>query len=147
MFNPRTFPCPACGEIINDQMQVCKYCSAPVDREAAAAAAELQGKVNQACSDASYLRTAAVVMLGFLAASLIPFLGIAFWGFLVTLVAVLVMFVRWQANFGGLRTNDPDYAKARRSRNVALVLWLAAFPLGFVVRPLLLILVGSLFGE
>lgn len=145
MYNLRTFPCPSCGEIINEQAEVCKFCSAPVDREVALQAAELQSKANQACSDASYLRTAAVLLYGFLAASLIPFLGIAFWGFLVTLVVVLVMFVRWQMNFGRLRSNDPDYAKARRSKNLALVLWLVALPAGFIVRPVLLYVLGSFF--
>ncbi len=46
------------------------------------------------------------------------------------------MFVRWQLKFSGLVTNDPDYAQARRSKNMALALWVLALPLGFVVQPL-----------
>jgi fatty acid desaturase len=145
MFNPRTFPCPNCKEIINDTMRACPYCSAPVDPNAASAAAELQDKVNQACSDASYLRTAALVMFGFLGLSLIPFMPLVFWGFLFTFIAVIVLIVRWQSNFGKLQTADPDYAQAKRSRNVALVLWVLALPVGFIVRPLIGVIISGLF--
>ena len=61
---PQTFPCPNCNEIINDSMQTCRFCSAPVDPQAASAAAENQSRVNRACSDASFLRTAAAAMFG-----------------------------------------------------------------------------------
>jgi hypothetical protein len=144
MYNLRTFPCPNCLEIINETMRACPHCAAPVDPEAAGAAAELQDKVNQACSDASYLRTAAVVMFGFLGLSLIPFVPLVFWGFLITFVAVVVLLVRWQSRFGRLQSADPDYAQARRSRNVALVLWVLAVPVGFVVRPLLGVIIDSM---
>jgi hypothetical protein len=143
MFSPQTFPCPNCNEIINDSMQTCRYCSTPIDRKAAEAAAELQAKVNQACSDASYLKTAALVMFAFLGLSLIPFIPLVFWGFLFTFFAVIGMVVRWQKNFSGLKTNDPDYKKARRSKNLALVLWIVALPLGFVIRPIIPILIAE----
>jgi heme/copper-type cytochrome/quinol oxidase subunit 2 len=117
-------------------MEKCPYCSTPVDRQAAAAAAESQSKVNQACSDASYLRIAAVVMWVLLGLSFIPLLPLVRLGSEITFVVVLVMIIRWQVKFGGIRTNDPDYPQAKRNRNLALVLWLAAF-VGFVVRQLL----------
>ena len=50
------FPCPNCQETINTSMQVCSFCSAPIDPAAAAASAEAFARVNQACSDASYLK-------------------------------------------------------------------------------------------
>jgi hypothetical protein len=108
-------------------MEKCPYCSTPVDRQAAAAAAESQSKVNQACSDASYLRIAAVVMWVLLGLSFIPLLPLVRLGSEITFVVVLVMIIRWQVKFGGIRTNDPDYPQAKRNRNLALVLWLAAF--------------------
>ena len=134
---PQTFPCPNCKEIINDSMASCRYCNAPVDPQAAAAAAELQGRVNQACSDASYLKTAALVMWAFLGLSFIPFVPLVGWAFLLTFVAVLVMTVRWQLKFGRIKTDDPDYPRARRSKNLAALLWLGAFFVAFVVRALL----------
>ncbi|HEV7859657.1 MAG TPA: hypothetical protein VGO91_13660 [Pyrinomonadaceae bacterium] len=117
-------------------MQVCRYCAAPIDPETARTAADLQEKVNQACNDASYLKIAAGTMFVFLALSIIPFIGITYWGFLFIFLAVIVLFIRWQANFGKLQTSDPDYIKARRSKNMALILWLVAIPVGFIIRPI-----------
>ena len=140
---PQTYPCPNCNEIINDAMEKCPYCSTPVNRQAAAAAAESQSKVNQACSDASYLRTAAFAMWVFLGLSFIPFIPIVGWAFLFSFVVVLVMIIRWQVKFSGLKTNDPDYPRAKRNRNLALALWLAAL-VGLVVRQVLIEIILSL---
>lgn len=144
MQNPRTFPCPNCKEIINDQMQVCRYCKVPVDPAIAMQQAELQSKVNQACNDASYMRIAATAMFVFLALSLIPFIPFLFWGFLLTFFLILILGIRWQVSFNGLPTGDPDYVKAKRTKNVALILWVIAIPVGFIIRPLLLALVAQL---
>ena len=133
----RTFRCPNCNEMINDSMQQCRYCSVPLDPAIVALVAERQDKANQAYSDASFLKTAAIAMFVFLGLSLIPFVPFVYWGFLVTFVVVLVLLIRWQVKFGSLLTNDSDYKLAKRSKNIALVLWLVAIPLGFVVRPLL----------
>ena len=137
---PQTFPCPECKEIINDSMAQCRYCNAPVDPQAAASAAALQSRVNQACSDASYLRTAALVMWAFLGLSFVPFVPLVSWAFLFTFVAVLVLIVRWQLKFGTIKTDDPDYPRARRSKNLAALLWLGALFVGFILRPLLLLM-------
>ncbi len=73
MSGPRTFACPSCKEIINDSMTECRFCGAPVDPAIAASIADVQDKVNQACSDASYTRHMAVVMIAALGLSFIPF--------------------------------------------------------------------------
>ena len=137
---PQTFPCPNCKEIINDSMERCRYCDVPVDPRAAAEAADLQARVNQACSDASYLKTAALVMWAFLGLSFIPFIPLVSWAFLVTFVVVLVMIVRWQLKVGRVKTDDPDYPGAKRSKNLAALLWLGALFLEFIIRPLLIVL-------
>lgn len=146
MFETHTFPCPNCNEIINDGMRECRFCHAPIDPQAARAAGELQAKVNQACSDASYTKTAAYLMLAFLVLSLIPLIPLVSWGFIVTFIAVIVMIIRWQAKFGGLQTRDPDYKTAKLSRNIALILWLAAIPLWFVGNVIVAILINTLAG-
>jgi len=135
--NPRTFRCPACDEMINDSMTQCRYCSTPVDPSVAAMIADQQEKTNRACSDASYLKTAAIAMFVFLGLSFVPFLPIVYWGFVITFIVVLVLLILWQVRFGSLVTNDPDYQRARRSKNIALILLLVAAPLGFIIRPLL----------
>jgi len=132
--------------MVNESMQKCPFCDSSIDHGAAIAAAEVQDKVNQSCSDASFARTAAVAMWVFLGLSFIPFLPVVYWGFLFTFLAVVVLLVRWQVNFGRLITVDPDYARAKRSRNLALGLWLVAIPAGFIVRPLIEVILQSLLG-
>jgi len=133
--------------MINESMKQCPHCSVPLDPGVAALVAERQEKANRAYSDASYLRTAAIAMFVFLGISMVPLLGIAYYGFVITFVAVLVLLIRWQIRFGNLITNDDDYRLAKRSRNLALVLWLTAIPLGFLVRPLIDIVLAKLFSS
>ena len=145
--NPRTFRCPNCNEMINDSMTQCRYCSTPVDPGIAAMIADRQEKTNRACSDASYLKTAAVAMFVFLGLSMIPFLPVVYWGFLITFIVVIVLLVRWQMRFGSLQTNDPDYQRARRSKNIAFLLLIIAVPVGFIVRPFLPLIIAILTGN
>ena len=130
---PKTFRCMNCNEMVNESMQQCPFCKVTIDQQTAIAAAEVQDKANQAYSDASYVRTAAIAMWVFLGLSFIPFIPLVAWAFVVTFLVVMVMLIRWQVRFGGLKTADPDYIKAKRSRNIALVLWLLAIP-GFIVK-------------
>jgi len=123
--------------MINDSMTQCRFCSVPVDPGVAQLIAERQEKANQACSDASYLRTAAVAMYVFMGLSFIPYVPLVEWGFVVTFVVVLVLLIRWQVKFGRLTINDADYLKARRSWRLSLVLWIVAIPLGFIIRPII----------
>lgn len=140
----RTFPCPTCQEIINDQTETCRFCSAPVDRKVAEAAAEIQERVNQACSDSSYIKIAAVTMFIFLGLSFVPFLPIVYWGFFVTFFAVIIMIFRWQIRFSKLPTIDPDFKQAKRSQYISLTLWIVAFPVGFIIRPLLSTIISNI---
>ena len=131
--NPRTFRCPNCNEMINDSMTQCRYCSVPVDPSVAQLIADRQEKANQAYSDASFLRTAAIAMYVFFGLSIIPLLGFAFWGFLITFFVVLVLLIRWQIRYGSLVTDDGDYKTARRSWWISLVMLLGV-PVIVIVR-------------
>ena len=142
--SPRTYPCPNCKEIINDLMTSCRFCGTEIDPGIAGLVAEQQAKANQACSDASFLRIAAVAMFVFLGLSLIPFLPFVYWGFLITFLVTVVLLVRWQIRFGTLNTSDPDYQKAKRSRNIAALLVLGAVPVGFIIRPLLDVIISRM---
>ena len=132
---PRTFRCVNCNEMINDSMTQCRYCSVQIDAGIAALLAERQEKANQAYSDASYLKNAAMAMYVFLLVGLI--LTIGYWAFLGTFAVVIVLLIRWQLRFDALVTNDPDYRGARRSRNIALILLIVAVPLGLILSPFL----------
>lgn len=136
-FGPRTFRCPSCNEMINDSMKECRYCSWAVDPGVAQVIADKQQAANQAVSDASYLRTAAISMYVFLALSVIPFLPVVSTGFLIVFVVVVVLLIRWQVRFGSLNITDPDFQAARRSWTTSLILMIVAAPLAFIVRPLL----------
>ena len=126
-------------------MQTCRFCSAPVDPQAASAAAEIQSRVNRACSDASFLRTTAAAMFVLLALSVVPFISlITYLGFVITFFVVLVLIIRWQIKFGRLQTKDPDYQRAKSLRTLALILWLVAIPL-FVVRDIAVTIVARAF--
>src|SRR6476620_7734377 len=46
------FPCPSCGQMIYSDSETCRFCSATVDRQVAAAGSELQSRVNTACNQA-----------------------------------------------------------------------------------------------
>ena len=142
---PRTFRCPNCKEMVNDSMKDCPFCKVPLDPGIVALAAERQEKANRAYSDANFLKIAATSMFVFLGIGLIPLLGFVYYGFIFTFVVVLVLLIRWQVKFSGLLTDDPDYQRAKRSRNFALILWLLAIPLGFLVRPFLSFFLSRLF--
>ena len=139
---PRTFRCPNCNEMINDSLSNCKYCSVAIDPGIAALIAERQEKANQAYSDASYLRNAAAAMFVFLAVGLV--LTIGYLGFVVTFLTTLILFVRWQFKFSDLLTNDPDYLKAKRSRNIAALLLAVAVPAGFIASPFTDVIIQTL---
>jgi hypothetical protein len=131
--NPRTFRCPNCNEMIHDQMANCRFCDVAIDPGIAALVAGRQEKANRAYSDASYLRATTTAMFLFLAVGLV--LTIAYAGFVATFIISIVLLVRWQVEFGNLLTNDPDYSKAKRFRNISAFLLLLATPLGIIASP------------
>src|ERR1041385_6169980 len=139
--SPRTFPCPNCKEMINDSMKQCSFCSVPLDPGVAQLIADKQERANQAYSDASYLRSAASAMYVFLAWRFLPYIPLVSWGFLGVFIVVTVLLFRWQIRFGSLQTDDADYQTARRSWRVSLVLFIFAIPLGFIVRPIVYLLI------
>lgn len=137
--NPRTFRRPNCNEMIHDQMMKCRFCEVAIDPGIAALIAGRQEKANQAYSDASYLRATTAAMFVFLAVGLV--LTLAYFGFLATYVISVVLLVRWQLEFGTLLTNDPDYSKAKRSRNISALLLVVATPLGLIASPFIDVLI------
>jgi hypothetical protein len=139
---PRTFRCPNCNEMINERVQQCRYCSLPIDPGVADLIASRQEKVNASYSDASYLRRTAVAMFVFLGFSLV--FTFAYWGFLMTFWLGIVLLIRWQVKFADLLTNDPDYPKAKRSKNISLLMLIAGVPLGLLANPFLTSLLEDL---
>jgi hypothetical protein len=108
------FMCPNCKETINTSDSQCPFCSTCIDHDQAQAAAELMAKINQACSDGSYLKIMAGMLLIFFLLRYVPFLGlIGSAGFYFLLIAVPVMAIRWWIKFGAIRTRDSGFRTAR----------------------------------
>ena len=126
--NAGIFECTNCRQTIDSSALQCRFCSAPVDPAAAEEAAEKMSRVNQACSDASFLRTAAISMLVFLGVMFIPFMGLlGICGYYFLVFAVPFLAIRWWVRFRGIRESDPDFKRARIT--VTVVSALCVFPL------------------
>jgi hypothetical protein len=81
---------------------------------AAEVAAEKMAKVNQACSDASFLRTMAFAFLVFIGVMFIPFMGLlGVAGYWFLMFAVPFMTIRWWIRFDAIRADDHDFKRAR----------------------------------
>lgn len=147
-FGPRTFRCPNCNEMINEGMKECRYCSVAIDPGVAQLIADKQENANQACSDASYLRTAVIAMYVFMVLSLVPLIPLVSPAFVILFVVVVILLIRWQVKFGGLQISDPDYETARGSWKTSFIALIVALPLGFGVRPIVqAVLFERMIGE
>jgi hypothetical protein len=120
----RIFPCTSCGEMIYSDTKTCRFCSAPVDSQQAEAAADLQKQVNNAVNQAKWTRNTAGAMWVFVALGLV--FGFATLGAIVCIFLIPGSLIHWQFKYGRLKTADPDYAKTKRDRMVAVLLWLPA---------------------
>lgn len=145
---PQVFQCQNCREFINTSMTLCSYCGVAINASAAAAAADVQTSVANACNEASFLKIMARAQVAFLLFSLIPLIGgAAGWGFLFLLIAIPVMLIRWWVKYRNLQTGDKDYEKAKHNTIIAAVIWSACI-VGWLVisvlQALLLIAAASI---
>ncbi len=115
MGEPTIFDCPNCKETIDASAEACRFCRAKVDHEAARKAAALLSRVNQACSDASYMTSTALALPVFFVLRFIPFLGglgsVGFWALLIVLP---VWALRWWLKYRKIETDDADFHRARK---------------------------------
>ncbi|MGB0066204.1 MAG: hypothetical protein WBP85_17310 [Terracidiphilus sp.] len=129
------FECPVCKETINTSDTQCRFCSSPIDPAAAQAAAEKMARINQACSDASFLRTAAVSILVFIGVMFIPFMGLlGIVGYYFLLVAVPFLAIRWWVKFRSIQTGDRDFKRARKT--VIVISILVLIPIALAIARL-----------
>jgi len=102
-------------------------------------------KVNQACSDASFLKTAAGAILVAFVLRFVPFVsGLGNVAFLVLLMAVPAMAIRWWVKFLGIETNEADFRRAKKT--VAAI----GIPVSIILATLLTLFavgIGSVLGE
>ncbi len=73
-------------------------------------------KVNQACSDASFVKTTAWAILVAFLFRFVPIVsGLGSVAFLALLVAVPAMAIRWWIKFSGISTDEADFRRAKRT--------------------------------
>jgi hypothetical protein len=111
------FQCPNCNETIDSSAESCRFCGSRVDHEAALKAAAVLSKVNQACSDATYMRSTALAIPVFFVLRFLPIVSmIGFVGFFGLLFAVPIWAIIWWLRYGNLSyMNDAEFARARTS--------------------------------
>jgi hypothetical protein len=120
----KTFQCPNCREYINDSMEKCRYCSAPLDKKEVAEVVAKQEKLNNAFSSANSLRLATGGLPTFALVSFAPFLGFfAGIGFLAMLIILPFLLIYWQIKYGTLITADKEYKLAKSYWNQSLGIW------------------------
>jgi hypothetical protein len=112
----KVYPCPNCKETINTSMAQCSFCSAVLDHDAGVAAAEAFSKLNQAYSDASYVKIMAGTALTFFMFRFIPLASIfGNFGFFFLELAIPVMGIRWWVKYGSIKTDEAAFPAVRRT--------------------------------
>lgn len=112
----KIFECPNCKQTIDTSAPQCRFCSALIDPEAAQSAASTMARINRACSDASYLKIAAGALPVFIVLIFVPFLTwLGGFGSLFLLYAIPIGAVVWGIRFWSIKTEDPDFRRAKRT--------------------------------
>jgi hypothetical protein len=144
MQTPTIFQCLGCNETIDSSAATCRFCGAAVDHEQAIKAAQIMAKVNQACSDASYLRSTALAYPGFFVVRLVPFVSmLGTVGFYGLSFAIPIWALRWWLKFAKLESADQEFRKARNTvKTVGILVSLSLLVFVFlpIVRAILIVM-------
>jgi predicted RNA-binding Zn-ribbon protein involved in translation (DUF1610 family) len=128
------FECPNCKETIDNTAETCRFCGQPVDHATALQAAQLLSKINQACSDASYMKSCALALPVFFVLRYLPFLAmLGGMGFLGLSIGIPIWALRWWLRYGSLQADDAEFLRARKSVKIAGIAASLAFLLLIIV--------------
>jgi hypothetical protein len=134
---PTIFQCPNCNETIDSTADSCRFCGVKVDHEAGSKAALVMAEINQACSDASYMKSCALALPVFFLLRFVPFLSfMGTVGFIGLLIVLPVWALRWWLKFAGIATEDSDFLRARNTAKITGIIFLLLFVL-LVIAPFL----------
>ena len=121
---PQIFECPHCRQTIDTTSARCRFCSGEIDPAQAEAAAVKMARINRACSDASYLKIAALCAPAFLLILFVPFMTLmGEIGLIFLEIAVPVWIVLWCFRFLNIKTDDPDFRKAKKTVFIVAIVW------------------------
>jgi hypothetical protein len=141
----RSFPCPACKEVINTSITHCTYCGAPIDASLAQQAADWQDRLNQAFNDGNFARNVAQVTGVFYFISFVPVIGnFGGLGFLIGMIATPIMVARWfykyHFSIPAARRPHPELQQARRRALIATGIWIALLVVWFILGVIFVLL-------
>jgi hypothetical protein len=89
-------------------------------------------RINRACSDASYLKIAALCAPAFLLILFIPFMTLmGEIGIIFLQVAVPVWIALWCFRFLRIQTDDPDFRSAKKTVVIVAIAWVILVGLRF----------------
>ena len=127
-YGPSVFDCPKCRQTIDASATSCRFCGAPVDRDIALKSAALLARVNQAISEANYMRTVALSLPVFFLLRFVPFIsmlgGLGFFG--ITVV-VPVWGIVWWIRYSAIEYDDAEFKKSRRAVLITAIAVAAVF--------------------
>ncbi len=127
-YAPTIFQCPNCNETIDSTADSCRFCGVKVDHEAAAKAALLLAKIDQACSDSSYMKSCAWALPVFFVLRFVPFLNLfGAVGFIGLLIVIPAWALRWWMKYAGIATQDADFLRARSVVKITGIIVLLLF--------------------
>ena len=130
---PRIFECPNCKQTIDTSSRECRFCSATIDPADAEAAAAKMARINRACSDASYLKIAALCIPAFLLIYLVPFMGLlGVVGVIFLEIAIPIWILLWCFRFLSIRSEDPDFRSAKKTVVIVAIVWVVLVGLRFI---------------
>lgn len=119
--------CPACNEIIADNVAECRYCSLPLDQKTVREEVAKFSHVSDAVAQANTLQSFnfALVPVGVLCIYIL-FSGAAglrmFYVFFLPYCMVAAV-IYWFIRFGKLRSKDPEFEPARAAMKKSLLMW------------------------
>jgi hypothetical protein len=129
---PRIFECPNCKQTIDTSAAQCRFCSATIDPAAAEAAAAKMARINRACSDASYLKIAALCAPAFLLIFFIPFMTLlGEFGLFFLAAATPIWIILWCFRFLSIESDDPDFRRAKKTVVIVAIVWVVLVGLRF----------------
>lgn len=120
----QTIQCQKCLEFVSSSLTNCEYCGAVISLEAEKVSEDAQSKVASARNDSYFLKLMArALAVSFIAMTFSIFSRMALASFLILLVAVPLMLVRWWVKYRGLQTEEHGYKMARLSAIGAVATW------------------------
>jgi hypothetical protein len=124
-YAPTIFQCPNCNETIDSTADSCRFCGGKVDHEAASKAALVMAKIDQACSDASYMKSCAWALPVFFVFRFVPFFnGFGTIGFIALLIVIPAWALRWWLTYADIATQDADFLRARSTVKITGIICL-----------------------